>query len=419
MAVATERIRLYSPHVGQEPMHASAARFRIATCGRRFGKTLLCLNELAKFAWENPDTLSWWVAPTYAQARMAFRILTGHFRDAFASPPSIGELRCVWRSGSITQFKSADNYDALRGEGIHLLIGDEFASWPRAAWEEALRPTLSDTNGRAVLVGTPKGRNLFWELWCRGQDRDTWPDYESWQLPTAANPYIPASEIEEARRSLPSDVFRQEYEAQFLEDSAGVFRGIGTCEAGSYEEPVGHHQYVLGWDPAKHADASVVTVLNVNTRHVVAWDRWLQMDYTVQLGRVAALAQRYNAYVLMDSTGVGDPLLESLLAQGVPVEGYAFTNTTKQHLVEYLAVQIEQRTVTWPENPVLHAELAAFQYELTRAGNVRYNAPVGMHDDAVMSLALAVWAAKRGGGEVLIAGGTNAPRERVTWEGVR
>jgi hypothetical protein len=409
-------VTLYTPHTAQWALHQSPARFRVATCGRRWGKTLACVNELAYRALARPDGNFAWIAPTYHQAKIAFRWMVKEFRPAFAEPPSVSELRIPWRSGSVVQCLSADNFDALRGHGYHGVVGDEFASWPREAWEEVIRPTLSDTNGWALLVGTPKGRNLFWELWMRGQDPATWPDYASWQFPTASNPYIPAAEIAEAQHSLPFDVFRQEYTAEFLDDVAGVFRNVAACVAGDYEPiPVNGHQYVLGWDPAKHADMSVVTVLDLVTRHVVAWERWLHVDYTIQMERIATICHRYNATVLMDSTGVGDPLLEALLARGVPTDGFQFTNTTKQQLVEHLAVQIEQRTVTWPDNPVLQNELVAFQYEMTRAGNVRYSAPDGMHDDAVMSLALAVWAAKGGGGEALALGTLAKIPERLRW----
>lgn len=398
-------------------MHASTARFRIATCGRRFGKTILAVNEMAWHGLREPKRVTAWVAPTYQQTKIAFRWLCTEFREALAEQPSLSEMRVTWANGSTAQFFSADNYDSLRGYGFHFVVGDEFGTWPREAWEQVIRPTLSDTAGQALLVGTPNGRNLFWELWCRGQNPDEWADHESWQLPSAANPYMPAGEVETARQSLPSDVFRQEYEAAFLEDGAGVFRNIGACERGQFAGPCFPSVYVIGWDPAKHADASVMTVLNAETRQVVAWERILQMDYQVQLERVAALAKRYrNALVLMDSTGVGDPLLEQLQAREVAAEGYHFTNTTKQQLVEHLAVAIERGEVTWPKTPVLRAELEAFRYEITRAGNVRYSAPDGQHDDCVMSLGLAVWAARHfAEGAPLATGLAADPPPRVDW----
>jgi hypothetical protein len=396
-------VTLYAPHPGQRPVHDSTARFRIATCGRRFGKTAMAVNEITRVALAKSDRVTAWIAPSYQQTKIAFRWLCEQFRGAFREAPSLTEMRILWRNGSTSQFFTADNYDALRGYGFDFVVGDEFATWPRAAWEEVVRPAMSDREGGALLVGTPRGRNLFWELWQRGQDRAAWPDHESWQLPSKDNPHMPPREVETARESLPFDVFRQEYEAEFLEDSAGVFRNIKACEHGTFT--TWHHpmQCVIGWDPAKHSDASVITVLDAETKHVVAWERILQRDYTLQIQRIAALSKAYgNALVLMDSTGVGDPLLEQLNEHNVPAEGYTFTSTTKQQLVEHLAVVIERGEVSWPKPDtkdtakllVLRHELDMFQYELTRAGNVRYSAPEGKHDDAVMSLGLAVWAAR-------------------------
>lgn len=404
------RVRLYTPHAGQWPLHQSTARFRIATCGRRFGKTMSAVNETAKIALGERDQRTAWIAPTYQQTKIAFRWLVREFRGAMKEPPSISELRIPWWNDSVTQCRSADNYDGIRGESFHFLVGDEFAMWAREAWEAAVRPTLADTKGRALLVGTPLGRNHFYELWARGQDRQAWPDYESWQFPTASNPFIDRAEIEEARASLPAAVFQQEYEAAFLEDSAGVFRNIRACERGGYEDPKPGATYVVGWDPARKQDASVLYVLDCRTGHVVHRDRLLETAWPVQLARVEMLAKRYNnALVLMDSTGVGDPLLPQVQAMGVAVEGYHFTPTSKQQLVEHLAVAIEQERISWPLDPVLRHELSVFRYETTRAGHIRYSAPEGMHDDMVIALALAVWAQPRG--LRLVLGSQQARRE--------
>ena len=386
------KIKLYTPHDGQKELHNSKARFRVATCGRRWGKTFACVNEIVKHAWENPGTVNWWVAPVYTQTMIAYRLLTREFKRAIAEK-SKTERRAELLNKSVIEFKSSDNFDALRGEGVSFMVLDEAAMIDREAWEAALRPTLSDTGGNAVFVSTPKGRNWFFELYSRGQDKG-YPEYESFNFPTESNPYIPPGEIDEARRTLPADVFRQEYEAEFLEDSAGVFRGIKHCIKGELEPPHGKGWYVLGWDPAKHQDFSVMFVIDTQRKHVVAYDRFNQVDYTIQLSRLETLAKRYNAKVLMDSTGVGDPLLEQVKQKGIKVEGFQFTNTSKQQLVEHLAVLIERQEITFPKIPELISELQLFQYEITRAGNVRYNAPEGYHDDCVMALGLAVWGSK-------------------------
>ncbi|SIS88535.1 terminase large subunit domain-containing protein [Alicyclobacillus vulcanalis] len=384
------RLRLYTPHDGQKVLHRSQARFRVATCGRRWGKTYACANEIAKWAWEHPNAMTWWVAPTYRQTMTAFRILTRNFRPAIESV-SLTHLRLTWKSGSVTEFRSTENYDALRGEGLDFLVIDEAAMVPKEAWEAALRPTLSDKNGRAIIVSTPKGRNWFYHVWARGQDPE-FPEWASFRFPTSANPYIPPDEIEEARMTLPADVFRQEYEAEFLEDSAGVFRGICDCIAGELDEPKPGRRYVVGWDVAKHQDFSVLVTMDVERGHVVAFDRFNQVDYALQLERVRTMCKKYNnARLLMDATGVGDPLLEQVKRMGIQAEGYSLTNTAKQQLIEHLAVKIERREITFPDIPVLVHELQTYQYEVTRAGNIRYSAPEGFHDDCVIALALAAW----------------------------
>lgn len=396
--------------------------------------TTMGVNELARFALEHPGAATAWIAPTYQQAKIAFRWLCAEFAGAFVGAPNQSELRIVWRGGATTKFFSVEKPEAIRGFAFDFFVGDEFATWSREAWEPIVRPTLRGKvllqrgGGRCLLVGTPKGRNLFWELWQRGQDRERWPEYESWQLPSTANPFLPVSDIREARESLPLDVYQQEYEAAFLEDASGVFRNLAACEHGELRGYEYGHQYVIGWDPAKHADASVITVIDTTMGSVVAIERILRVDYTIQMARVAALAKEYHAFVLMDSTGVGDPILEQLQQMQVPCDGYEFTNKSKVQLIQHLAVTIERGEVSWPKAEtvedmqasrnllVMRRELEMFEYEITAAGSLRYSAPDGKHDDCVMSLALAVWAAKYYGmGAPLSAGLSEEPYTPTNW----
>jgi hypothetical protein len=392
------RLILYSPHQGQLVFHNSRARFKIMTCGRRWGKTLAAGNDMVKRVCDRPRSLGWWVTPTYKIGNRGWKLLTRALSGVIA-PGGIrrGERTIELANGSLIEFRSADNPDALRGEGVNHLVVDEAAMIPREAWEEALRPTLSDTKGSAVLISTPKGRNFFFELFCRGND----PEYDGWEsftFPTSSNPYIDPEEIEEARKTLPLDVFRQEYEAQFLEDSAGVFRGMAECIRGDLEDPVRGREYVLGWDPAKYEDFSVFTVMDEERRHVVAWDRFNGIDYSLQVERLGVWHRKYNnARIIMDSTGAGDPLLENVKKHVTRrVEGYTFTSTSKQQLIEHLAVAVQEGSVSFPKDlAVLRHELELYQYEITRAGNIRYSAPEGYHDDAVVSLALATWGCRK------------------------
>jgi hypothetical protein len=148
----------------------------------------------------------------------------------------------------------------------------------------------------------------------------------------------------------------------------------------------------MGWDVAKHQDYSVMVVMDEEAKHVVAFDRFNQVDWELQVSRAESLSKKYNnAPVLIDSTGVGDPIFEMLKKRGVKVEGFKFSNKTKEQLVNRLSIAIERQEITFPQIDVLIDELGKYEFEITKGGTVRYNAPEGQHDDCVMALALVVW----------------------------
>ena len=384
-------VQLYSPHPGQARVHRSKARFRVVPCGRRFGKTYLGCNELIKFACDHGSILGAWVSPTYRQSKIAYRLIKNAL-TSLVSHKSDSELTLELPNGSRMMFCSSDNYDALRGNGIHFLVIDECADVDEKAWTEVLRPCLSDTRGKALFLGTPKGRNFFYMLYHRGLD-PMYPDWESFHAPSSSNPYIPPEEIEAARKELPEDAYAQEYLAEFLEESAGVFRRIDSIIEGeldiNYEKQY-MHEYILGWDPAKYNDYSVLTLMDATTRKVVWFDRFNHFDYTYQVNRVVSVANRFNAFVLMDSTGAGDVVFELLKEKYDNCSGYLFNNTSKKTLIETLQLGIQDKAFTMPNIPVVINELRQFEYHLSPSRNIIYSAPDGMHDDCVISLAL-VW----------------------------
>jgi hypothetical protein len=117
----------------------------------------------------------------------------------------------------------------------------------------------------------------------------------------------------------------------------------------------------------------------------------------VQKERIVAACNKYDAYALIDSTGLGDPILDDLMPN-MRVNGYKFTNISKRQLIEALIVSVERGEISFPEIPELINELSIFAFEQGETGTIRYNAPEGMHDDIVISLALANWACSRGRG---------------------
>ncbi len=161
------------------------------------------------------------------------QVLADYWRETVATlypvmtESNVQEKRLRLLGGGSIDMWSLTEPNAARGRKYAHVAIDEAAMVPRLgeAWQEVIRPTLSDLRGSAEFYSTPRGRNFFWQLWQRGQDPAR-ADWASWQMPTAANPFIKASEIEAARRELPERVFAQEYLAQFLENSGGVFRRV-------------------------------------------------------------------------------------------------------------------------------------------------------------------------------------------------
>lgn len=383
----------FTPRPSQREVLDHPARFKVPVCGRRWGKTLLASNWLDEGAY-NEGGENWWISPTYAQAKLVFRekIDAAERGGAFATfrDVSHSELRIQLANGGVMHFRSGDNFDALRGPGLNRMVMDEAAFQAREVWEKILRPTLSDTKGKAMMPSTPKGKGWYFDLFTKGQD-PLHTDFKSWRFPTSDNPLIPAEDLADARRSLPVDVYAQEYEAEFLENNAGVFRNVAACATSAPEDPVAGRDYYAGLDLARLSDFTVLTILDGAGRQVYM-DRYNLLDWTVQVQRITRDVRRYNnARLLVDSTGVGDPIYDALRRAGLSVDGYKFSNESKGKLIEYLQLAFDQQKVAILGDPVQKAELENYEYTIGRSGTVSYNAPTGQHDDTVIALGLAWW----------------------------
>lgn len=200
---------------GQKQIAKSTKRFRVVGAGRRFGKTHLSIRELCKAA-SQPDQLVWYVSPSYRQSKQTVwkKLKKRLLKLRWVKRVNESELSIELVNNSTIALKGADNYDSLRGVGLNFVVLDECADIHQEAWTEVLRPTLSDTGGSALFIGTPKGvGNWFYDLFMRGQGTD--PQWDSWQFTTLDGGRVPLEEIEAARRDLDERTFKQEYEASF------------------------------------------------------------------------------------------------------------------------------------------------------------------------------------------------------------
>jgi hypothetical protein len=191
----------------------------VLVAGRRFGETFLATVELCQAAW-NPGRLVWYVAPTYKQAkRIAWRPLKELTRPYWKSRPNESDLRIDLITGGVICLRGVDNYDSLRGDGLDFLVLDEYASIASEAWSQVLRPALADKRGRALFIGTPRGYNHFYDLHKEAQNR---PDWEVFQFTTEEGGNVTREEIEQASHELDERTYRQEFQANFENLTAGM-----------------------------------------------------------------------------------------------------------------------------------------------------------------------------------------------------
>ena len=382
------RIELPTPHINQKKILDADKRFIVVMCGRRFGKSELSQILIIKEALNGGQVA--YITPTYGLAQVFFERLA----KVLPFKSNISKLKIYCPNEGSIEFFTGERLDNLRGRKFHLVIVDEaaFIADLEDGWNNSIRPTLTDYEGRAVFLSTPRGKNFFYSLFMKQGEND----WQSFKFSTYDNPHINPREIDDARIQLPEVVFEQEYLANPSENSANPFGNafIKRCIKPISAQPI----VCYGIDLAKSVDYTVIIGLDKDG-NVAYFDRF-QMDWHNTKETIKRLPP---APIVVDSTGVGDPILEDLLREGVNIEGLKFTSQSKQQLMEGLASAIQQGRIGFPEGIIVD-ELDVFEYQFT-ANGVRYSAPSGFHDDTVMALALA-WQnhnIKRGSGRYAFA----------------
>lgn len=370
-------IVLPEPHKGQQAVLNSTARFIVLMCGRRWGKSLIS-QLLSVLGGLDREEIAY-ITPTYQLGKYFFEEILLLLPDEVYKSNK-ADLTISFITGGYVQFFTGENLNALRGRKFHKVIVDEGAFIPglMAAWNNIIRPTLTDYKGRAYFLSTPKGKNDFYALSLKGLNKEQ--SWETFKFTTYDNPHIAKSEIDDARRELPELVFNQEYLADPAENADNPFGGphIKRCIA-----PLSTKAAVcFGIDLAKSTDWTVIIGLDA-AGDVCHFERF-QRDWRSTKQTIRALP---NLPKFVDSTGVGDPIVEDLQNEGLDIEGVKFTSSSKQQLMLGLASSIQTTRIGFPEGPITQ-ELEIFEYQYTASG-VKYSAPVGFHDDCVMALALA------------------------------
>jgi hypothetical protein len=370
----------------QERALFNAARYAVVEATTKAGKTVGCMAWLVEQAVNGHAGRNyWWVAPILDQARIPFeRIRRGLPRELYTANEQ--RLTLTLANGTVLWFKSADNPDSLYGEDVYAAVIDEASRDARRNPGTRCAPRSPPPAAPFRIIGNVKGRkNWAYHLARKAEAGEPGMAYAKITAHDAvAAGILDQAEVEDARRQLPDAVFRELYLAEPSDDQGNPF-GLDAIRARVAPLHPDCAPDVWGWDLAKSTDWTVGVALCTHgatcrfERFQKSWQ-----DTIRDIGIVAA-----GTPALVDSTGVGDPVLEALQKlPGMQAEGYKFSAPSKQQLMEGLAVAIQQGEVSYPDGPI-RAELEAFEYVYTRSG-VHYSAPAGMHDDCVCAFALAV-----------------------------
>lgn len=385
-------IKGYRPHEKQLTIHRSINnenyKYYVLNIGRQFGKTMLGINQMLYWAINDKGCNIAWVTPIYKQGKKVF--------DEFEKVTIKSGLFEYNRSdltiqgfGSTINFFSGERPDNIRGNTFDYLIIDEMAFTRPELWSEVLSATVLVKGKKVIFISTPKGKNHFNQLALQHNYDNR---YKYFHFTSYDNPMIDTADLDERKRNLPDHIFRQEYLAEFLDNASGLFKDVRKAVSNNFDS---NEVLFGGLDIGRADDYTVLTIIN-RSQQMVYVERWRQDDWTNIINKVAEVINRFKAKTYVEVNNQGDVFYEMLKKHcDELIEPYVTSSKTKPIMIEDLALAFEQGNITILNEGWLIDELEAFTYiydERTRG--VKYSAPQGLHDDAVISLALAIQSRK-------------------------
>lgn len=417
------RIQLDAPHAGQQEIWRRALRFNVINCGRRFGKTKFGMDRLITGrmgALAGYPTA--WFAPSYKYLADPWREVLEKLKPVVVAKDKT-ERRIELRGGGVIDFWTLDDPDAGRSRKYGRIVVDEAAKcrYLQQAWEQSIRPTLSDYAGEADFLSTPKGRNYYATLFDYGTaghhlHRRGW---RAFRMPTSSNPFIRKSEIADARRDLPDLVFRQEFLAEFVDFGGSAIRS-DWIQYGDPFKRWNRSQLVIaaGVDLAisqkTTADWTAVVVVAMDPdRNVwVIHSERRRLTFNAILEMITRIGQDFG----VDMIGVEETQFQAAVVQelmrttNLPVRGLK-ADRDKVTRFQRLSVRFERSKVYLSDT--LPAE---FEGELL-------SFPEGDHDDQVDALVYAFYTAMatdlaenaQGTGDRLTSAGPASIDDSIGW----
>ena len=296
--------------------------------------------------------------------------------------------------------RSSEEPKGILGQEYDLVVCDEAGLLDRDIFESYVYPALASRQGKAIFIGTPRSKNIFYEKFMSAKQNK---DGEAFTFKSKDNPFFPPEEWERALKNLPSDIFQREYEAVFSNKTTSIFRNIDECISDELpREATSGHFHLIGLDLAKEEDFTAISVIDKTTNEVVYVDQFQKIPYPIQKEKIVAIARKYSpSRIIIDARNIGAVIGGDLRKEGVSVEDFVSTGTiskdwrkkgSKNKLVEKTISLFESREIRIPRyNPLLD-QLGSFTYKISDSGNIRYCMPSeNLKDDLLDSLMLACW----------------------------
>ena len=405
-------VTLFSPHKGQRDIINGFAdsehKFGVVATGRQFGKSLLAQNLLLYWLLKNPKSKGAWISPIYNQSKKVFQELLDASHK-IVKHSNKADLTMEFVNGSTLQFLSAERYDSIRGFSFSHMVVDEAAFIKEIAMQEAIYPTLSALGKKCLIISTPKSKNWFYNAYLKGSNGGS--DYISFRGISTDNPHIDDNFILEQSKSLPPEIFKQEYLAEFSESGNDVFSGVDAiCILNGWTQYQSNKRYYAGIDLGLQHDYSVLTIMDESGR-VARVERINGSSYAEIAKQFVNVLRPYRitgGYT--EVNGPGLPVFEMLRKEIRKLKDWTTNNSNKAEGIRNLIYDIQEGSLELPSKdffPHIYNELNAYSYKIGPTGTMTFNAPSGYYDDCVMSLMLCNEARRNvGGGSKIYIGGT-------------
>ena len=383
----------FTPHPKQREMVneiiSGAAKYHVACVGRQFGKSLMAINLSLYWMINEGPIKVLWVSPVYSQTtKVQKEMMQAIGASGIVKNCNYSDNYIRLKNGSEIIFRSAEKYDNIRGLTVDYGILDEAAFMKEDAWKEAIRPVFMVRGKKVLFISTPKGKNWFHELFQLAKS----PDYSNYHAYTGSSydtPYINLAEIEDAKRTLPPNVFQQEYLAKFIDSGGEVFSNLDKNLMPSYPSPQG--KVYCGIDLGKQEDFTVATFMD-SAGKVIDIYRANNKEWTTMTREIIDLIRKYSATTMVEVNSIGDVIYEQIKNQWQDTHPFVTTSKSKNEMIEGLILDMNETTVKIPDSnvfPWLLGELEVFTYDYNpKTRSIKYGHPSGLHDDCVISLAI-------------------------------